>query len=141
MTVGSIAQGGVSIPFLAIQTESGMIEDRSLAQAEELTTPGVNGRRWRTIFSQFPSFPMRTFSEATTYATGVNMKRQAESLTQKTVRLIAEIAATTYAYIDVHVSAVQATVHPGPIAGAGAGSGAAHVEIVWQLEMTDETQV
>ncbi len=140
MTVGSINQGGTSIPFLAVQTASGMIEDQTLAQAEELITPGINGRRWRTLFSQYPSFQMVTFSETATYETGVIMKRKAESLTQKLVRLNATIAAATYAYVDVHVSAALAIVHPGPIAGAGAGSGAAHVEITWQVEMTREIQ-
>ena len=138
-SVGDISSTGVSIPFLAVQTASGMLEDQLLAQAEELTTPGVNGRRWRTIFSQYPSFAMRTFSEATTYERGVALKRAAEGLTQKTVRLTVIISAAAYDYAKVHVSGVRAIVHPGPIVGSGSSTNAAHVEIEWQLEMTGET--
>ncbi len=139
MSVGSINYQGASLPFLAAQTPVGMVQDRALDQAEELMTPGVNGRRWRTLFAQYPSFEMRTFHEATNYAVGIGMKRTAENLTQKLVRLNVTISTTTYAYIDIHVSAVLATVHPGPIVGAGAGSGTSHVEILWQLEMTSDT--
>lgn len=139
MSVGSIASGGVSIPFLAIQTPSGMIDDQIMAQAEELTTPGVNGRRWRTLFEQYPRFEMHTFTEVTDHAAGVALKRKAESLTQKNVRLNATIGTATYAYIDVHVSAVSAVVTSGTVAGAGASTGTAYLEIAWQVEMTTET--
>ncbi len=140
MSVGSIAQDGVNISFLAIQTPSGMLNDQIMAQSEELVTPGVNGKRWRTLFHQYAPFPMRTFSEVSDYAAGVTVKRGAESLKEKNVRVIASIGTATYAYVFVHVHGAEVVIHPGPMAGAGTGSGTAHVEIVWQLEMTTETE-
>jgi hypothetical protein len=97
----------------------------------------VNGRRWRTLFEQFPSFEMRTFTECADYATAIQMGRGLENLTQKLVRLSAVIAGVTYAYKDVHVTSVVAIRHPGPIVGAGATTGQAHLEGVWNVELTD----
>jgi len=80
---------------------------------------------------------MRTFTEASDYAHGITIKRQAENLTQKLVRLSVTISANTYAYKDVKITAAGAIVHPGPLAGTGASTGLAHVEILWQVELTD----
>ena len=136
MTVGSISSGSVSIPIIAAQTPVGFIDDQALPEEELLLTPGVSGRRWRTLFTQFPSFEMTTFSEASDYNQAIIIKRQAENFRATLARLQVIVSAQTYAYRDVHVSAVRAICHPGPIYGADTSTNLAHVEIIWSLEMT-----
>lgn len=136
MSVGTISRPGISLPFVCANTPAGMIDDTPITQAEELITPGVNGRRWRTLFDQYPSFQMTTYHEVTHYDAGVQMKRKAEGLVQKLVTLSVTIGGVNHPLKDTHVSAIAVVVHPGPMAGDGVGSGQAHVEITWQLEGT-----
>ena len=137
MTVGTISAQGVSLPFLAARMPAGYFEDEPIAQAEELITPGINGRRWRTLFKQFPSFQMTTTHDATEYATAALTKQRAEGLVQKLVTLQVTIGTVSYTMRQVHVSGVLAQLFPGPLCGAGTASGTAHVDITWQLELTD----
>ena len=138
MSVGSITYSGKTITLLSALTASGTFDDEPVAQAEELITPGINGRRWRTLFRQFPSFQMTTVSEAATYAGAQIIKATAEQFTQKLVNLTVTIDGITFNMQDVHVSAALCRLFPGPVYGAGASaSNAAHIEIAWQLELTD----
>jgi hypothetical protein len=137
MSVGSITYQGTSLPFLAARFPAGYFDDEPIAQAEELITPGIDGRRWRTLFKQFPSFQMTTTHDATEYATAALTKQRAERLVQKLVTLQVTIGTVSYSMRQVHVSGVAAQLFPGPLCGAGTGSGTAHVDITWQLELTD----
>lgn len=137
MSVGSINANSIGIDFLVAQTPAGMIADQAIPQAEELTTPGVNGRRWRTLFDQFPSFEMTTYTEVADYDAGITRKAQAESLIQSLCRLVVQIGNHQHTHRNVHVSAALVILHPGPLVGAGAGNGQAHMEVHWQLELTD----
>ncbi len=137
MTIGTISAQGVSLPFLAARMPAGYFDDEAIAQAEELITPGINGRRWRTLFRQFPSFQMTTTHDATEYATAALAKQRAEGLVQKLVTLQVTIAGISYTMRNVHVSAVAGQLFPGPLCGAGTASGTAHVDLTWQFELTD----
>lgn len=137
MSVGSLSVKGNSFDFLSINFPSGHPEDRAILQAEELITPGIDGRRWRTVYKQFPSFPMTTTLEATDYAAAVKIKQRAENLVQKLVNLSVATSGGNFLYREVHVSAVQVRLFPGPVVGSGTSNGAAHLEITWQLELTD----
>ncbi len=135
--IGSVSYGSRTIPFLSATMPAGTFDDEPIEQGEELTTPGVNGRRWRTIFKQFPSFTMTTVSEALTYAGAQLHKAYAEQMVQKLVTLTCTIDTVAFTMKQVHVSAVSARLYPGPVYGAGAGNGQAHIEITWQFELTD----
>lgn len=136
---GSIvaSSSSLSIQFLAVQFPAGFMDLVAIDQAEELTTPGVDGRRWRTIYKQFPSFQMTTISEAATYSTAAELKKVAEKMVQKLVRLNVVIDGVPVTMPDVHVSAVSSRLFPGPIFGFGAGINLAHIENNWQIELTD----
>jgi hypothetical protein len=137
MSIGSVSYGSKTIPFLVANMPAGTFDDEPVDVGEELTTPGVNGRRWRTIFKQFPSFQMVTVSESATYAGAQIIKANAEQMVQKLVTLACTIDNVAFTMKDVHVSSATARLFPGPVYGAGAGSGLAHAEITWQFELTD----
>jgi hypothetical protein len=137
MSVGNISYQGTALPFLAATFPAGTFDDEPVAQAEELITPGINGRRWRTLFLQFPAFQMTTTHEATEYATAALTKARAEKMVQKLVTLQVTIDGVAYSMRQVHVSAVIARLFPGPVYGAGTGSGEAHLDLTWQMELTD----
>jgi len=136
---GSItaSASSLSITFLAAQFPAGFMDLVAIDQAEELMTPGVDGRRWRTIYKQFPSFQMTTISEAATYNAAAALKKVAEKMVQKLVRLTVVIDAVPVIMREVHVSAVAPRIFPGPIFGAGTGINLAHIENTWQVELTD----
>lgn len=139
MSVATItaANASLSIPFLAVQFPSGFMDIAPVDQAEELTTPGVNGRRWRTIFSQFPSFQMTGIVEASTYSAAAAYKTMGEKMVQKLVTLSVTIDNAVVSIKQAHVSAVESRIFPGPVYGAGAGANAAHLEMVFNIELTD----
>lgn len=138
MSVGSISRAQTSISFLCAKMPAGYFDDEPVAQSEELITPGINGRRWRTLFSQFPSFQITTTSEAQTYAGCALIKQNAERMVNRLVTLNVTIDGVAYKMRNVHVSAVVAQLFPGPVYGSGASaSTTAHVDLTWQLELTD----
>jgi hypothetical protein len=134
---GSLAQdGGGTIQFLTVLTDTGMMEDEPIVESEELTTPGVDGRRWRTVFKQYPQFQLYATSDAATYDAAIELKRKAARFVQSLGTLKMTLDTVTYQAKKVHIDGVIATCVPGPATGAGA-AGLAHVVFVWKLTLTE----
>ncbi len=138
--VGTISQGSRSLYFLTALSESGFVQEVALEVSEEQQTPGVNGRRWRTLYLQFPSFTLSTISEATTYAVASSYKNRADKLTNQLVSLSLTIAGAAYSFRNVHVDVVRSVAVPGPVVAAGSSGGAAHMAAVWSFSFTDFDQ-
>lgn len=136
---GSITANGITISFLISQTPKGFLEDRPQPVAEELTTPGADGARFRTIYLQYPEFDMVTITEASTHNAAVQDKRDIErNMVQKQATVNAYIGGVNYTMKNVQVLAASAEIIPGPVHGAGAsGTTAAHVRATWRLKGGD----
>lgn len=135
---GSAVYKSTTIPFVVVYCDEGFFADRSFINEEELTTPGVSGARWRTIYEQFPDFTVRTVTQATTVANAISYKRLIERVFPgKNMTLSATINGTNYTMKNAHVKAARATVVPGPLHGVGVSNANAHVITQWVIKATD----
>lgn len=135
--VGSMSQGSRNLQFFIARTDGGFVEEQAAEAFEELTTPGVNGRRWRMIYKQFEPFTLYTVTEASTYAVACQYRNRAKLWTNLLVDLQLVISGSTYNFDDVHVNGVQATAVPGVLVASGSTGGAAHMVAIWNLVLTD----
>jgi hypothetical protein len=138
--VGQITASGSSISFLCARSEAGSPLETPMESAEEMTSPGVDGRRWRTIHKLHPAFVLQTVTEANDYYAGIKIRNSAEKLVNKLVTLYLTINGSNFYFSDVHVDAVRAVVVSGPVVAVGSTGGLAHLMIEWSLTMTDFDQ-
>lgn len=136
MAVGTISYLGSRLSLLVARTERGAPNAIPVTQEEVLATPGVDGKRWRRIFSQYEPTQLYTVSDCANFAYAVSDKALAESYKGKLVRLEVTLSGVTYAFRDAHVEGVLATAFPGPAVGEGA-SGTAHLVALWNIIPTN----
>ena len=134
--MSGISYGSRNVTFLIARTDAGYINDTPTEQAQELTTPGVRGRRWRTVFEQFEPFQLYTVIDAATYAAAIQTKRTIEGFAEGLARLDVTIAGANYSFTDVKVlGKPAAALVPFRAIGANA-TGQAHVICLWNLVLT-----
>jgi hypothetical protein len=139
--VGNIQKAGTNIQFLCARTESGSPLETPREISEELTSAGVDGRRWRTLYKMHPEFTLSTVTECSAYSVAISQRNKAEGLTNKLVDLVLTIDGNVYLFGNVHVNAVLARAVAGVVIASGSTGGAAHLMCEWSLTMTDFTQV
>jgi hypothetical protein len=128
-----------TLNFLMASTPTGWPIDVANAAEEELTSPGVDSKRWRTTSQQETEITMTTLADSTTYA-GVITIAQAylRCKSGDPVTITVSISGTTYRFRNVHVLDVQPQTIPGAVVGTGATvSSAAHVIAQWRLILMD----
>ena len=136
MPAGTISYRGQSLPLLIARTERGAPNAIPVVQEEVLSTAGVDGKRWRTVFKQYEPTVLFTVTDCSTYAYAVSNKALAESFKGVLARLQITLGGTPYAFRDAHIEAVQATAFPGPAVGEGA-TGLAHLTVFWTIIPTN----
>jgi len=136
MAVGVISYLGNRLSLLVARTDRGAPNAISVVQEEALATPGVDGKRWRTVFRQYEPTQLFTVVDCVSYAYAISDKALAESFKGKLVRLQLTLSGITYAFRDAHVEGVVATAFPGPAVGEGA-TGAAHLVVIWTITPTN----
>ncbi len=142
MAVGSITHPTVgALSFILMNTPTGWPIDQFNIEEEELMSPGVDGKRWRTVSTQHAPIQLTTLADATTYAACITLAQQyRKAKTGDPVILAVTIAGTTYRCRNVHVVDVSPQVNAGGVFGAGATTGStAHVMCQWQLILMDTT--
>lgn len=138
--VGTMTQGSRSLQFLIARTDSGFAQEMQQEVPEELTTPGVNGRRWRTLFKQYATFNLFTITEASTYGVALQYKNRAEKFMNQLVNLNLVVSGSSYNFKQAHVNGVIAVAIPGPVVASGSTGGTSHVAITWSITLTDFDQ-
>jgi len=138
--VGSLSIDSKTIEFVIARTEAGFAGEMRQEMSEELVSPGVNGRRWRTVYTQFVPFGMTTISDASTYTVAVALKNRAENFTNKLCNLKLTVDGGSYTWAKVHVNAVRAVAVAGPVVYAGSSTGIAHMACEWNLVFTTQDQ-
>ena len=136
MAVGYISHRGEKLSFLVARTMQGAPNTFATVQEEVLSTPGVDGKRWRTVFRQFEPTQLYTVTDCASYNYAMVDKEIAESFKGKLVRLQMDVGGVTYAFRDTHVEGVSAVVLPGPAVGKGA-TGTSHLVVNWAIILTD----
>ena len=139
-TAGSITLSGKTLVFLIARTDEGFVADTPFEVPEELTTPGVDGRRWRTLYSQFEAFNLYTVTEASTYAVAVQYRNRAMGMINKLVNITIICDGVTYNFNQAHVNAVNPVAIPGPVVASNSTGGLAHMMAQWNIVLTDFDQ-
>lgn len=139
--VGNITSKGVQIQFLCARTEAGSPLETPRESTEELTSPGVDGRRWRTVHTLHPEFTLSTVTECTNYFEAIRTRNKIEALTNRLVTLTLTIDGGTYFFDGVHVNAVNARAGAGVVVASGSSGGSAHILCEWSLTMTDFEEI
>ncbi len=136
MGANGIASPGTTYPFNIARTSPGSVMSRTYVELEELTTPGVDGRRWRQVRNYFPSFTMETWADYSSYALAV-ADCQGYWLAQGqfvTLTWASAGAGIVQVFFQVKVLDVQAQTMAGVLNGFGANaSSAAFVHANWTL--------
>ncbi len=140
MAVGTLVhpQSG-TFSFLIMSTPTGWPIDQFNIEEEELRSPGVDGRRWRSVSVQHAEISMSTLADATTYAACVTLAKQYRTCQSGLpVTVTVAIAGVTYRFRNVHVLGVSPQVVAGGVFGSGATAGStAHVFCQWQMILMD----
>lgn len=135
---GNINYGSSTAYFLTNSLPSGFIEATAQIVEERLTANGVDGARWRTVFSQFPEFQITTLQDYLSYDAAKNAKALVEGFKGGLVNLSLTLAGINYNFQDVHVTNVKGTPAAGKLVGSGVlSNGGGILETVWVLEITD----
>ncbi len=139
---GSTSGGGaylssgpqVSLPFSVARLSPGAALDRTSVELEELATHGVDGRRWRSVRTFFPSFQMETWADAPDYKAGIEILRNYQLAQGQFVTLLWTAGNFTAQYFLVKVISVEPRVASGVLCGLGADANSgAIVRAVWTL--------
>jgi hypothetical protein len=136
MGANGAASPGTTYPFNVARTSPGSVLSRTYVELEELTTPGVDGRRWRQLRNYFPNFTMETWADYSSYALAVDDCRgywlaQGQFVTLTWASAGAGVVGV---YFQVKVLDVQAQVMAGVLNGFGASAtSAAIIHANWTL--------
>ena len=123
-----------TLTFLTARMTNGWAVDLIRTEAEELSSPGVDGKRYREIFGQYPEFDMETLADFTTYALAIAAARKYISITHYNVDLSMTLSGALYKIRRAHILAVEPIVSPGYTVGSGVTAGAtAIVSARWRI--------
>lgn len=119
MSVGTITTAtGVQYTIDLFRTERGAVDDIAIPEEEELTAPGVDGRRWRTVGNRYRPFTATILQTCLVYTLAIQQARNYDELVGTLISLTVTIDDVDYTYPSVHVLAVRVRAMPGVVAGA-----------------------
>lgn len=130
---------GPTFTLLVVADAAGMPIGVARIVQEILQASGVNGRRWRTVHQQYPTFDMVSLSEAATFDAAKTLAESilAAARVQTVATLSIDVAGTIYVFRDIHLNVVDPVPRPGQVIGPGAGSSSlGHVLTRWNWEST-----
>lgn len=123
-----------TLTFVTAQLPEGYLVSVAELEAEELTTPGVRGVRYREVFEQYRVLRLATLQGFGSYV----LAAAAAELYRKARGSKARLSITTNSLtvtFRVQIRAVDPQVRPGPVAGVA--SSAASVRAAWDLMRVD----
>jgi len=127
------ATGG-TLAFLTAVAPTGFPLTLFSHQEEELTTPGVDGRRWRTVFDQAAPFTLDTIQDCATYSAAMTLAETYHRTRGRLITLTATIGGTTRTFSRLHILDVTVRATPARTVGSGVLAGAtAAVVATWTL--------
>lgn len=119
MTVGTITTADGNQYLIDIfRTERGAVEDVAVVEEEELTAPGVDGRRWRTVGNRYRPFTATILQTCLNYVSAVGQAKSYDELIGTLISVSVDLDGSTYTYPALHVSGVRMRALPGVVAGA-----------------------
>lgn len=128
---------GSSFPFLTAVTDRGWPLDTTDMQEEVLESPGVNGRRWRSVAEQHRAFVFRTLAGVADFKAAVDLANAYVNAVRinPLARLLVSSGTRADSWINVHISAADPHPVNGVVGGDATGLGAS-VVTSWAAEHT-----
>ncbi len=120
-------------------TSGGFLYTTPAPELEELRTPGVDGKRHRTLSYQFGVVTVQTLADCATFSAGITLGNSYRSAVGSFLQLSVSVGAgQNLIFKNVYVSGVSPTPRIGQAIGLDASSGnLAHVIANWNLELTE----
>jgi len=124
--------------FLTMRTvEGGSLLDEPAAVEEALTTPGVDGMRWRIESYQHRPVVVETVAALVNYSSAVEQARVYLKAVGKLASVFMTIGSSSLSFSNVHVVDVRPIPRNGkPIGGGASNDSEAHVVALWTLQLT-----
>ena len=133
-----LTDDGRTFNFLTMRTiEGGFLLDEPAAVEEELTTPGVDGKRWRIESYQHRPVVIETVAALTDFYSAVQQARQYHKAVGKLATVNLTSGDEDYVFESVHIVDVRPIPRPGrPVGGGASASSEAHLVALWTLQLT-----
>jgi len=130
----------VQLSFIGASTPNGSPDLTLQTVEEELTSAGVDGRRFRTIHKQYSPFQVIAISDHADFDGADAQKWEVEKLVGRVVDVAWTVAGGSYTIRALHVSAASTRVVMGRTAGYGVttGAGAVAESTITLLKMFDD---
>jgi hypothetical protein len=116
LAVTTLDPSQASFYFDSVETEAGYPYDLTQRVSEELSTPGVDGFRYRWINDQPPEFTMATVTALTDYAAAISTCEAMQLAVGRWGRLTVTVGVTQFD-IPVQIIGCAASAVPGPVSG------------------------
>lgn len=127
-----------SLSFIIARAPGGWPYDQRQVAEEELTSPGVSGRRFRTIYDQYPETVIETLSSVTTYTAAVAEARQHLLCKGRLARMSVVVGGATLTYPRVHILDCEPVARIGSVIAAGLTGAGASVACTWRIVLMSE---
>lgn len=131
----------VTITFDTFPTVEGYASFEAAHEEEELTSPGIDGKRWRTVYDQIPQLVVDAsapaWTSSSTHSTACDLADKMRKARGRFGMLIVSSGGTRTIRLNVHVTAVAPRVSPGPLVGAGL-TGIAAVASAWVFDVLED---
>lgn len=123
--------------FVTASTPEGAIVNMNMAEEEELTTPGVDGMRWRLRHFQYQPFTLQTTQDFANEADTAIAQAYCRLAVGRTGTLSLGFRGFVRTWNYVHIAGCMPKIVPGPLFGIGATSGSAMTIVAtWTLRLT-----
>jgi hypothetical protein len=129
---------GRKFDFLTLRTlDGGFLLDEPAAVEQALTTPGVDGMRWRIESYQHRTVVVETVAGLTDFYSAIQQARQYHKAVGRLAEVNITSGTTDHKFDSVHVVDVRPIPRPGKPVGGGASSDSdAHLVAIWTLQLT-----
>lgn len=140
LTATTLDQDVVSFAFETFPSSTGYPSQQNEHQEEELTTPGVNGKRWRTIFDQVPQIVVEegtpAWSTAASHVAACLLADRMRLAVGRFGELAVTSGGTRTVRFPVHVTSCLPRAVPGVLVTTTASYGGA-VASSWVLDVLE----
>jgi len=131
----------MTLNFDTMPTADGFASFEDMHEEEELTSPGIDGKRWRTVYDMIPQVVVDAgnpaFTAVATHSAACDLADKMRRAKGRFGLLVVVTGGTRTTRLYVHITAVSPRVVPGTIIGPGV-SGASSVASAWVMDVLED---
>lgn len=127
--------------FDTFPTAEGYPSFQDVHEEEELTSAGIDGKRWRTIYDQIPQLVVDAGNPAWTavanHSAACDLADEMRRAKGRFGRLVIISGGTRTIRLNVHITSIVPRVYPGAIVGPGVNGGSS-VASAWVMDVLED---